>query len=114
MTDKPLVWLHGEVKSPPFSRAARIEAGFYLRRLQHSEQLSMPVSRTMPSVGRNCHEIRIDDGGTTWRVLYFVAMDAIVILEVFGKKTRKTPLYVIAAARLRLKRYLRAATEEPR
>ncbi|TFH43207.1 MAG: type II toxin-antitoxin system RelE/ParE family toxin, partial [Lysobacterales bacterium] len=26
-TDKPLVWLHGEIKTPPFSAAARIEAG---------------------------------------------------------------------------------------
>jgi len=25
--DKPLVWLHGEVKTPPFSSAARIDAG---------------------------------------------------------------------------------------
>jgi len=25
--DKPLVWLHGEVKSPPFTAVARIEAG---------------------------------------------------------------------------------------
>jgi hypothetical protein len=23
--DKPLVWLHGEVKTPPFSAAARLE-----------------------------------------------------------------------------------------
>jgi hypothetical protein len=33
-TDKPLVWLHGEVKTPPLSTAARIEAGVLLRRLQ--------------------------------------------------------------------------------
>jgi len=26
--DKPLVWLHSEVKSPPFSQEARLEAGF--------------------------------------------------------------------------------------
>lgn len=32
--DKPLVWLHGEVKSPPFSPAARLEAGVLLRRLR--------------------------------------------------------------------------------
>jgi hypothetical protein len=25
--DKPLVWLHGEVKTPPFSKKARVEAG---------------------------------------------------------------------------------------
>lgn len=34
---KPLVWLKGEVKTPPFSAAARIEAGFLLRRLQQGE-----------------------------------------------------------------------------
>jgi hypothetical protein len=32
-TDKPLVWLHGEVKTPPFSQEARLEAGYLLRRL---------------------------------------------------------------------------------
>jgi hypothetical protein len=30
-TDKPLVWLHGEVKTPPFTPAARLEAGTLLR-----------------------------------------------------------------------------------
>jgi len=37
--DKPLVWLSGEVKTPPFSSAARLEAGTLLRRLQGGEQL---------------------------------------------------------------------------
>jgi hypothetical protein len=32
--DKPLVWLHGEVKTPPLSQQARIEVGVLLRRLQ--------------------------------------------------------------------------------
>jgi hypothetical protein len=36
-TDKPLVWLHGEVKTPPFSQEARIETGVLLRRLQQGE-----------------------------------------------------------------------------
>ena len=27
---KPLIWLHDEVKTPPFSLAARLEAGFLL------------------------------------------------------------------------------------
>ena len=40
--DKPLVWLHGEVKTPPFSQVARLEAGFLLRRLQQGESLGMP------------------------------------------------------------------------
>jgi hypothetical protein len=32
--DKPLIWLHAEVKTPPFSLAARLEAGTLLRQLQ--------------------------------------------------------------------------------
>lgn len=51
-TDKPLVWLRGEVKSPPFSAAARLEAGWLLRRLQAGEKLGMPHSRPMPTIGR--------------------------------------------------------------
>ena len=30
---KPIVWFSGEVKTPPFSEDARLEAGFLLRRL---------------------------------------------------------------------------------
>jgi hypothetical protein len=51
-TDKPLVWLHGEVKTPPFSRDARIEAGYLLRRLLRGEKLVMPQSRPMGTIGR--------------------------------------------------------------
>ena len=48
--DKPLVWLRGEVKTPPFSLAARIEAGTLLRKLQEGEKLTLPHSRPMPSI----------------------------------------------------------------
>lgn len=62
---KPLVWLHGEVKTPPFYQAARIEAGFLLRKLQDGETLSLPHSRPMPSIGPRCHELRINDRNAT-------------------------------------------------
>ena len=42
--DKPLVWLHGEVKTPPMSSPARVETGYLLRRLQSGELLSLPVN----------------------------------------------------------------------
>ena len=51
---KPLVWLHGEIKTPPFSRNARIEAGTLLRRLQEGDSIGMPLARPMPSVGPAC------------------------------------------------------------
>ena len=103
--DKPLVWLHGEVKTPPFSQAARIEAGFLLRRLQEGENLGLPHSRPMPSIGPRCHELRINDQRVTWRIVYRVDLDAIVILEVFKKSTTKTPLPVIDMCKRRLRMY---------
>ena len=60
-TGKPLVWLSGEIKTPPFSAAARLEAGLLLRRLQRGDLLAMPLSRPMPSIGPRCHELRIVD-----------------------------------------------------
>jgi phage-related protein len=102
---KPLVWLHGEVRTPPFSRAARLEAGFLLRRLQDGESIEMPSSRPMPAIGRNCHELRIDDGGITWRLVYHLEPDAVVILEVFQKKSRTTPKQIVEVTRRRLRSY---------
>lgn len=103
--NKPLVWLHGEIKTPPFSQAARIEAGFLLRKLQEGEKLSLPYSRPMPSIGPRCHELRINDRNATWRIVYRVDSDAIVILEVFMKTTAKTPVPVIDTCKRRLRRY---------
>ena len=103
--DKPLVWLAGEVKSPPFSAEARIEAGFLLRRLQQGESLSMPHSRPMPSIGKRCHELRIVDEKVTWRIVYFVDADGVVLLDVFAKKTQATPRNVIETCKTRLAMY---------
>jgi phage-related protein len=82
--NKPLVWLHGEIKTPPFSQSARLEAGFLLRQLQH-----------MPTIGVNCHELRVRDADQNWRIMYRIDDDAILILEVFSKKSQATPKTVI-------------------
>jgi phage-related protein len=103
--DKPLVWLHGEVKTPPFSSAARLEAGVLLRMLQRGDRLGMPASRPMPSVGARCHELRIVDETVTWRIMYRLDEDAVVILEVFAKKSGQTPKHVIDTCKARRKRY---------
>ena len=105
MNDKPLVWLHGEVKTPPFSPAARIEAGYFLRLLQAGENLSLPQSRPMPSIGSRCHELRINDEASTWRLVYRIDQDAIIILEVFSKKTQQTSKKVIDVCKKRIKDY---------
>ena len=63
--DKPIAWLHGKIKTPPFSKEARLEAGLLLRRLQKGETLSMPHSRPMQIIGKACHELRIKDKDKT-------------------------------------------------
>ena len=90
---KPLVWLRGEVKTPPFSQAARLEAGYLLRLLQQGESLWLPHSRSMPVIGPRCHELRINDEAGTFRVMYRADTDAMVILDVFQKKTQQTPQF---------------------
>jgi phage-related protein len=104
-SDKPLVWLHGEVKSPPFSKSARLEAGFLLRQLQSGINLSLPHSRPMPSIGAKCHELRVNDENKTWRIVYRIDDDAIIILEIFEKKSQTTPKKVIETSKRRLKLY---------
>ena len=103
--DKPLVWLHGNVKTPPFSAASRLEAGFLLRRLQRGEKLSLPQSRPMPSIGTHCHELRITDRDKIWRIVYRIDPDSIVIADVFVKKTEATPKNVIDVCKSRFRMY---------
>ncbi len=83
-----------------------------LRRLQRGENLSLPQSRPMPSIGTRCHELRIVDKGVTWRIVYRTDTDAIVIAEVFNKKTRATPQPVIKNAKRRLAQYDKDVKEE--
>ena len=102
---KPLVWLHGEVKTPPFSKNARLEAGFLLRRLQSGEKISLPFSRPMPTIGSRCHELRINDENKLWRIIYRIDSDAIIILEIFQKQTQQTSKQIIDTCKHRLRLY---------
>jgi phage-related protein len=102
---KPLIWLGGKdhIKTPPMSQAARIEAGVLLRRVQDGEMLGMPQSRPMPSIGARCHEIRVRDENRTWRVVYRIDPELILIVAVFSKTTRATPKQDIDICKDRLK-----------
>jgi phage-related protein len=59
----------------------------------------------MPSIGPRCHELRIVDENSTWRVVYRLDADAVIIVDVFEKKTRQTSKRVIATCKSRLKEY---------
>ena len=100
-----VVWLHCEVKTPPFSWKARLEAGEWLRRLQRKQHLTMPQSRAMPAIGPRCHELRVQDAPVSWRIVYRIDIDAIIVVAVFRKSTQQTPQHVIDTCRRRLKAY---------
>lgn len=110
--EKPVVWLEGEVKTPPFTAEGRREAGALLGRLQAGELIGMPLSRPMPSVGPGVHELRVRDAGHNWRIVYHVDAVAVAVLDVFPKTTAKTPRPIIAACRRRLVAYLKARDGE--
>jgi len=102
---KPLVWLYGEIKTPPFTLEGRREAGILLRILQAGEQLGMPHAELLPDVGKRCGALRVRDAEHNWRIMYRIDPDAVLILEIYSKKTRKIPQEVIERCQQRLKRY---------
>ena len=102
---KSLVWLHGEVKTPPVGIEARRELGFLLRQLQDGDMPSMPYARPMPSIGAHILELRVNDRNQSWRLVCSIEASVIVILDVFAKTTQKTPQRVIENCIRRLKQW---------
>lgn len=72
----------------------------------------MPASRPMPSVGTRCHELRVTDAKANWRLMYRIDPNAVVVLEVFAKKTQTTPKAVIEVCQRRIKEYDRDRKDE--
>jgi len=80
-----------------------------LRLLQEGERLGMPQSEPLPDVGPRCGALRVRDAEHNWRIMYRIDSDAVLILEVYPKKTRKILDEVIERCKLRLKQYDAAA-----
>jgi len=57
------------------------------------------------TAGDRRNELRIPDADHTWRIVYRLDPDAVVIAEVFSKKTQATPEHVIATCQRRLRQY---------
>jgi phage-related protein len=50
-------------------------------------------------------ELRVRDRNIDWRIVIHLAHDAVVILDVFAKKTARTPQLVITNCRRRLRMF---------
>ena len=102
---KRLRWFQAGIKTPPFTKEGMLVAGTLLRLLQEGEILGMPHSRSMPSIGRRCGELRFRDEEHNWRILYRIDDDAILVIDVFPKKTQRTPNAILARCKKRLAEY---------
>lgn len=87
------------------STDARRKAGILIGKLQEGQSLPMPVARPMPSIGKRCLELRINDGDVTWRIMCRTDPDAVLVLDWFAKKTTATPQSVLELCRKRLADY---------
>lgn len=72
----------------------------------------MPASRPMASVGAHCHELRVTDAKSNWRLMYRIDSNAVVVLEVFAKKTEATPKAAISVCQRRIREYDRDRKDE--
>ena len=97
--------LSGEIKTPPFSEKARIEAGVLLGVLQSGGSPSLPQARPMTCIGARCIELRVKDKTAEWRIFCRVDSDAVLMVHVLMKKTQKTPKSVIDLCVERLKAF---------
>jgi len=59
----------------------------------------------MPIIGPHCHELRVLDAVGSWRVIYRIDPECIVLLTVFRKTTERTLPHIVRACRQRLQRY---------
>jgi hypothetical protein len=88
--------LHRQVKAPPFTDTAQIKVGVLLRQLQQGENLEMPYSRPMPSIGTRCYKLRLRDIDKNWRIIYRI-----------DNTSRETPDGIIDTYKKRLSKYER-------
>lgn len=96
--EKELKEFPEEVRGDLADALARLEAGL---------NLSMPLSRPMPSIAPGAHELRFRDRSGIYRVVYWIRRkNEIWLVHAFKKKTQQTPSLNIEVAKQRIRRLL--------
>ena len=76
-------------------------------RLSEGIVLTMPLSRKMPTIGKQVYELRLKDSSGIYRVIYFIKKkDAIYMVHAFVKKDQKTPKKSLDLAKKRIGKLL--------
>jgi phage-related protein len=100
---------HPKVKSilREFPDDVKRELGKAIFDLQKGTKLSMPLSKTMPSISVGSEELRVKDRSGIYRVFYLARFkNEVLVFHAFQKKTQKTPLSEILLGQKRLKEML--------
>jgi len=108
---KPVVWLGDSLRLlRGFPADAMHDLGYQLELVQDDED---PKDwKPMPSIGAGVREIRVRAGGA-FRLLYVTRLpEAVYVLHVFQKKTRKTGRLDLEIARRRLRALLAERQQE--
>lgn len=95
-----------EIKSLPLE--IREDLADAMTRLEDGQTLSLPLSRPMPSIASNAHELRLKDRSGIYRIIYFlIRSGSIVVVSAFKKTSQQTPKQEIETAKMRIKGILR-------
>jgi phage-related protein len=75
--------------------------------LQRGRFLTMPLSRSMPSVGKGVHELRVRERVGAYRAMYLVkSQKAVYVFHIFQKTSRRAPKVELELARKRMKEFV--------
>ena len=87
-----------------FPEVVREDLADALALLEEGVNLSMPLSRPMPAIGKGVHELRLKERSGIYRVVYFIRRQSeIWLIHAFQKKSQQTPKENIELAKQRLK-----------
>ena len=87
-----------------FPDSVRGDLADAMARLDAGLTLSMPLSRSMASIGRGMYELRLKDRSGAYRVVYAIPRSGMVyVVHAFKKTTERTPLRHVELVRRRLK-----------
>jgi phage-related protein len=90
-----------------FPEDVRREIGKAIFELQNGIKLAMPLSRPMPDVGSNVHELRVKDRSGAYRVFYItVSSEGVYVFHAFKKTTQATPKRELQIGQKRLREIL--------
>jgi phage-related protein len=87
--DKPVVWIGSSLKDlRDMPDDVKDEVGYALDRVQRGD--TPQSARRMKGSLRDVIEIRVDEGGDTYRAMYTVKLQGIVyVLDAFKKKSKR-------------------------